>query len=77
MLGTSALRKFALPFFRESGDVLRQSIDVEGMGIEVFAEPIADFLVAFVLFVADRLQHLGVAPGAADIFRRSSRRSLR
>ena len=51
-------------------------IGIEGIGIEVVSDPLGEFGMAFVFGVADCLEELGVAPGAADVFRRTTSDSL-
>lgn len=42
------------------------------MPVEVVAEPLPDFGVAFVIGILERFDHLGVARGTADIFGRAT-----
>jgi hypothetical protein len=43
-------------------------LDLDHIGVEGAAVPFRDFGVALVLRVRDRLEEIGISPGAADVF---------
>ena len=64
--------RFSRPAFCERGDFFGEPTGIDNIGIEVVGEPLFEFVVAFVLWIADGLEEFGIAPGAADIFRRAA-----
>jgi hypothetical protein len=56
----------------EGGDVRFELLGVEGVRIEVVAQPLQGFGVALVAGIFERFEHFALAPGAADVFGRAT-----
>jgi hypothetical protein len=50
----------------------RRALSIVGIGIEVIADPFSELGMAFVLWVLDGFEELGIASGAAAVFRRAA-----
>jgi hypothetical protein len=60
--------RLSRPAFCEICYFLGELFGIDGIGVEVVVNPIAEFDVTVVSRVCDGCEELGVSPGAADVF---------